>query len=166
MRIFVSLLLAGALGACAAVPPAPETYPEPSAAEAERGDPAPPAPTRILDRDTAHRLRNNSGITLQWIGWDERGHVQVAVGEDGVWRLSGMQRGAEGMVSVRGVVTEIGSDHFLLDGTVRIENTPDRGRLCERDKLWRFAVTQNRKYWRLREFEWCDYLTDYVDIYF
>ena len=128
-----------------------------------------PDPTRILDHDTAHRLRNNSGITLQWIGWDERGQVEVGEDERGVWRLSGIQRagdGAPGRVAVRGVVTEIGSDYFLLDGTVRIENAPDPGRLCERDKLWRFAVTQDRKYWRLREFEWCDYLTDYVDIYF
>ena len=24
----------------------------------------------------------------------------------------------------------------------------------------------NRRYWRMREFEWCDRLTDYIDIYF
>jgi hypothetical protein len=40
------------------------------------------------------------------------------------------------------------------------------GRRCEQTGEWRFAVTQNRKYWRLRQFEWCDYLTDYIDIYF
>jgi len=27
-------------------------------------------------------------------------------------------------------------------------------------------VTQNRRYWRIRTFEWCDDLTDYVDVYF
>ncbi len=44
--------------------------------------------------------------------------------------------------------------------------TPDAGRRCEANKAWRFAVTQNRPWWRLREFEWSDGLTDYVDIYF
>jgi hypothetical protein len=34
------------------------------------------------------------------------------------------------------------------------------------DKAWHFAVMQNRPYWRLREFDWCEDLTDYVDIYF
>lgn len=152
------------VAACAAIPPAPAAPSDPVAGEA-----APvvgPEPTRILDRDTAYKLRNNSGITLQWIGWDERGRVQVAEDVDGVWRLSGSQRGAGGMVSVQGIVSEIGNDYFLLDGRIVIEDVPDAGRRCDRDTAWRFAVTQNRKYWRLREFEWCDYLTDYIDIYF
>ncbi len=166
MRLFLSLPWAAALAACAAIPPAPDPYAQPAPGADVPSGPAAPAPTHVLDRDTAFRLRNNSGITLQWIGWDERGQVQVAEGDDGVWRLSGRQRGGGGSVSVQGVVSEIGSDYFLLDGTVRIENAPNRGRLCERDKVWRFAVTQNRKYWRLREFEWCDHLTDYIDIYF
>ena len=63
-------------------------------------------------------------------------------------------------------MTEIGADYFVFDGTIRIADTPDAGRRCEADKVWHFAVTQNRPYWRLREFEWCDGLTDYIDIYF
>ena len=51
-------------------------------------------------------------------------------------------------------------------GTIRIADTPDRGRLCEQTKSWRFAITQRRKYYRLREFEWCDGLTDYIDLHF
>ena len=47
-----------------------------------------------------------------------------------------------------------------------ITDTPDRGRTCERRKTWHFAVTQRRSFYRLREFEWCDGLTDYVDVYF
>ena len=51
-------------------------------------------------------------------------------------------------------------------GRIAIIDTPDPGRQCIRNGPMRFAVTQNRPYWRLREFEWCDGLTDYVDIYF
>lgn len=72
----------------------------------------------------------------------------------------------EGRLVMDGQVTEIGSDYFIFRGTIRIEDAPDPGRRCEATKDWRFAVTQNRPYWRLREFEWCDGLTDYIDIYF
>lgn len=126
-----------------------------------------PAPTRVLSATDAERLRTVQGITLQWIEWDERGDVEVTVDDRGVWHLSGAQVAPAGAsVRVEGVITEIGEDYFLLDGRVAIIDTPDTGRTCEADRLWRFGATQRRAYYRLREFEWCDYLTDYVDIYF
>ena len=67
---------------------------------------------------------------------------------------------------VEGRIVEIGEGYFTLDGVVSISNAPDAGRECRADKTWHFAITRNRKYYRLREFEWCDGLTDYVDIYF
>ena len=151
-----------ALAACTAAAPPPETASPP-----ETATPA-PAATRILSQDAAHRLRNNSGMTLQWITWDRRGDVEVTIDANGVWYLSGSQSAQDGpgRVTVDGVVTEIGADYFLLDGRVAITDTPDAGRRCAADKVWRFGVTQGRQYWRLREFEWCDDLTDYVDIYF
>ncbi|MXP30460.1 hypothetical protein GRI94_15435 [Erythrobacter jejuensis] len=141
-------------------PPSPEV--------AQETTPLPPSPTRILDQDAALRLRGNGGITLQWIGWEDRGPVDIRQ-NGGVMILRGMQnaQGGPGKLLVEGRVTEIGPDYFILDGLVSIVDTPDEGRLCrQRRTNWRFAVTQNRKYWRLREFEWCDLLTDYIDIYF
>ena len=124
-------------------------------------------PTRILSETDVERLRTVQGITLQWVDWDRRGDVSVTEGEDGVWRLSGEQLDESGAgVRVEGVITEIGEDYFLLDGRVQIADTPDIGRSCDATKVWRFGATQRRAYYRLREFEWCDYLTDYVDIYF
>ena len=41
-----------------------------------------------------------------------------------------------------------------------------QSRICEKTKDWHFAITQGRPYYRLREFEWCDGLTDYIDLYF
>lgn len=160
------------LAACTPAPPPPADAPPPQQPSAEAPPPsaaAPePAPTRILNQDAAYRLRNNSGITLQWIDWDRRGDAEVTVGADGVWRLVGSQsaQSGPGRVSVDGTVTEIGADYFVFDGRVTISDTPDAGRRCSADKVWRFGVTEGRKYWRLREFEWCDGLTDYVDIYF
>jgi hypothetical protein len=83
-------------------------------------------------------------------------------------RITGAQSKPAGMGSlfIDGQVEEIGADYFTFRGVIRINDTPDRARDCSADKLWHFAITQNRAYWRLREFEWCDYLTDYIDIYF
>lgn len=125
--------------------------------------------TRILSPDMAATLQGNSGITLQWIGWENRGQAEVMVGASGLWALSASQRGtgdSPGLLTMDGVVTEIGADYFLFDGVIAIADAPSTGRSCRADKTWRFAITQNRKYWRLREFEWCDGLTDYIDIYF
>ncbi|MDJ0642120.1 MAG: hypothetical protein QNJ15_04830 [Erythrobacter sp.] len=125
-----------------------------------------PAATTVSSERDAQRLRTAQGISLQWIDWDRRGDVHVARGPDGVWRINGVQRGNGGRLAVDGVITEIGEDHFLMDGRIVISNAPGRGRLCMESKVWRFEVTQNRTYYRLREFEWCDRLTDYIDIYF
>ena len=138
MRQVVLLALA-ALAACT-VSSDPVGGPPPAPISTNAADsvvaPVSEQPTRILSQRDADRLLGNTGLTLQWIGW------------------------------VDGVITEIGEGYFILRGTVAITDTPDPGRECRADKIWRFAITQNRQYYRLREFEWCDGLTDYVDIYF
>lgn len=163
------LVLAG----CAVADPPPPAPPAAAVADRPQPPPAPaPAPasaaeTEVRDQDAAVRLLGANGVTLQWIGWDERGPLRVR-SEGGTILLTGSQeaRGGPDRLFLDGEVREIGTDYFVFDGTIRITDAPDRGRLCEADKLWHFAITQERPYWRLREFEWCDGLTDYVDIYF
>ena len=124
-------------------------------------------PTRVLSQRDADRLLTPSGITLQWLGWDDRGPVSIAPDARGVWHVSGTQGGSSGgQLEVEGTIVEIGEGYFTLRGTIAISDSPDTGRECRAKKTWHFAVTQNRRYYRLREFEWCDGLTDYVDIYF
>lgn len=126
-----------------------------------------PEPMRVLDAGAARRLAANKGLSLQWIDWNTRGTVAVKR-DGGVWRLRGAQAeaGGPGRLLLDGTITEIGADYFTFEGRIAITDTPDKGRQCDRTKTWRFAVTQNRSYYRLREFEWCDGLTDYIDIYF
>lgn len=135
--------------------------------EVEVEEPTALAPTRVLSTNDVARLETVQGITLQWIGWEQRGQVNIRIDDDGIWWLTGEQKshGSAGL-KVEGHITEIGEDYFLLDGQITIIGAPDGNRMCDANKLWRFAVTQGRKYYRLREFEWCDGLTDYVDIYF
>jgi hypothetical protein len=120
-----------------------------------------------MDETTIDRLANNRGVTLQWITWDQRGTAHGRQGTDGFY-LTGSQVNptGPGALFLDGKVTAAGPDWFTFEGTIRISHSPDEGRMCEANKTWHFAITQNRKYYRLREFEWCDGLTDYVDIYF
>ena len=117
--------------------------------------------------DGARMLLENDGVTLQWIGWDRRGTANVLVEHDGTYTLTARQQvdNGQGSLAMDGYISEIGPGYFTFRGTITIEGAPDRGRYCSENKLWHFAVTQNRRYWRLREFEWCDDLTDYIDIY-
>jgi hypothetical protein len=125
-----------------------------------------PTPTRVLDRAALGRLLANKGVTLQWIDWNTRGTANVRWQGARLVLTAAQAKTNGGRLFLDGAVEEIGADYFTFRGTIRIEDAPDAGRRCEAAKTWRFAVTQNRPYWRLREFEWCDKLTDYIDIYF
>jgi hypothetical protein len=138
------------------------------AASAQTPTPAPtalPARTVIKDRAALQRLLGNEGVTLQWISWDQRGDLTADYRTD-LLRLHGGQSAAGGALTLDGVVTEIGADSFTFVGRIDIRDTPDAGRACRREGEMTFAITQNRKYWRLQQMEVCDGLTDYVDIYF
>lgn len=122
--------------------------------------------TTVNDRAMLDRLRGNSGITLQWIGWEERGHLTVR-DANGLIEILGSQaqRGGPGRLEIDGIVTRIDRDRFDFLGRIEIIDSPEAGRNCLREGPATFAITQNRRYWRLQEMEVCDGLTDYVDIY-
>ena len=131
--------------------------------------PAPPERTIVNDRAALQRLRRNSGITLQWISFETPGwgHV-VATMRGGLLHLSGSQteRGGPGRLTLDGDVLRVDPRSFTFRGRILITGTPDPGRNCVRDGTYEFRVTQRRRYWRLQDFEACDGLADYVDIYF
>lgn len=167
IRLQIIPALALAVTGCATVPPSEPAPPEAvPTGTAPTVTPLPAFPTRVLDRAATDRLIANKGVTLQWIDWNTRGTAN-ARWDGEVLRLTGAQaKTGGGRLFLDGVVEEVGADYFTFRGTIRIEDTPDAGRFCEKTKSWHFAITQNRPYWRLREFEWCDGLTDYIDIYF
>lgn len=146
------------LAACASMPAQPPPQGE--------VPPAPATATRVLDRAALDRLLANKGVTLHWIDWNTRGTANARWQGETLLLTAAQAKTGAGRLFLDGAVEEIGRDFFTFRGTIRIEDAPDAGRRCEATKSWRFAVTQNRPYWRLREFEWCDGLTDYIDIYF
>lgn len=131
--------------------------------------PRPGERTVVSDRTALNRLLRNSGITLQWIGFETRarGHV-VAQMNGGLLHLSGAQSAPDGSgrVTLDGDVLRISERSFIFRGRIVITDAPDPGRNCVREGVYEFRSTGARRYWRLQDFEACDGLADYVDIYF
>jgi hypothetical protein len=123
--------------------------------------------TATSEPEAVQRLRRNSGITLQWIGWDRRGRLEVR-DVNGSIELHGMQqeRAGPGRLTLDGRVIFVARNHLRFQGRIVITDTPDVGRNCERDGMFDFVATGRRRYWRLQQMEACDGLTDYVDIYY
>jgi hypothetical protein len=138
-------------------------------AVAQAPPPAPGERTIVNDRTALGRLRRNSGITLQWISFDyaQRGHV-IAQMNGGLLHLSGSQSAqhGRGRVTLDGDVLRINPRSFSFRGRIVITDAPDPGRNCVREGIYEFRATGTRRYWRLQNFEACDGLADYVDIYF
>jgi len=123
----------------------------------------------VTHQPTLEKILGNGGISLQWISWnaDERGTLQARYrNKELLLRGTQQVENKNGKLSLIGYVTKVDEGSFILRGTITITDTPDTGRNCKKEGEHNFAITQNRKYFRLREFEWCDGLTDYVDIYF
>lgn len=154
------------VGGCATAPADP-TPGKQSAAPSAPARPLSQARTEVRDAAALVRLRGNSGLTLQWIGWERRGLLEVW-SDDGLVRVRGTQDAANGSgrLELEGSVVSIDAASFLFRGRILMIDAPDSGRRCERTGDMEFRITQNRKYWRLQRMEACDGLTDYVDIYF
>ncbi len=170
MRRFTMLLLIALLVACQTTAPDIVSAAPPATAAPLRAEPTPVSPVRVTEvRDQAalERLRGNAGLSLQWISWEKRGILEVSQ-RGSVVHLSGSQATPDGTgrLEIEGDVLSIDSNSFIMRGQIRIVGTPDAGRSCAKENDSEFAITQDRKYWRMREFEWCDELTDYIDIYF
>jgi hypothetical protein len=172
---FAALLLAAGPASNAAAPP-PQTTLQAAQRAAPLSPPPDPSPpaypgeiTTVMNDPDALRLMANKGVSLQWIDWGRKQRGAAVVSTAGpLWTLRAAQTAADGRgrLILDGAILEVGQGYFTFRGKIRIADTPDPGRFCEADKTWHFAITQGRKYYRLREFEWCDGLTDYIDIYF
>jgi len=171
MQRFVFLTLALTLSAAstvmAAVGAAPKDDSAPAATTAAANTTAlaPVQKTEIRDQTAYERLMHNSGVTLQWLWSDDRGHL-VATDKNDVVSIAGTQENAEGSLAIKGDIVSIDKDRFVFRGTILIVDAPDQGRRCERTGDFEFKATGKRRYWRLQQMQTCDHLTDYVDIYY
>jgi hypothetical protein len=124
-----------------------------------------PAPFKL--REGAHNF------SLQWIGWEKPGKVQISKKTDSSFTIQGEQKGGEDgadFVSIRGTLKVISPRELLFDGTIltKVKYIFD-GKVCDRTGTYHFLAKGTRKYWRLQEMDNCagaSSAVDYVDIFF
>jgi hypothetical protein len=127
--------------------------------------------TRAIIKDAAakKRLLGPHRLSLQWISWDYFGKAVVTESK-GVLKISGEQkgRGNDDYLKVNGIITMVDTHEIKFDGTIITKVSHiNGGKPCTREGEMTFRITQNRKYWRLKEMDNpCDPVTDYVDIFF
>lgn len=127
-------------------------------------------PTVVNDRNAARMLLGSHKLSLQWISWNYFGSANVT-NVKGVYRIKGEQRGrgkSTDFVRIDGVITTISPKEFKFEGMVEMQiDHINGGQPCLREGELTFAITKNRRYWRMQEMDNpCDMATDYVDIYF
>lgn len=125
--------------------------------------------TEVNDAKMKTKLLGKHMFSLQWISWDYFGSATVTE-KKGVLSLNGMQKSRENddYVKIDGEIKKIDSKSFVFEGTVETKISHiNGGNLCIRDGEMTFAITKNRKYWRLQDINNpCDDVADYIDIYF
>lgn len=125
--------------------------------------------TVVKDNGAKARLLGPHRLSLQWISWTRFGRA-VVTEKDGVLNISGEQsaRGTGDYLKIKGVFTEVDTREIKFKGTIETKVSHiNEGKPCKREGEMTFHITQNRRYWRLKEMDNpCDPVTDYVDIYF
>jgi hypothetical protein len=110
-------------------------------------------------------------FTLQWIGWETPGKVDIVHLENNKYNIIGKQESNkdEDYVSIDGELTVLDDKTLLFEGKlVSRVSFINEGNPCVRTEPLHFRVTGSRKYWRLQEKQSCEgeNTVDYVDIYF
>ena len=125
--------------------------------------------SEILSEAALAKLKNNKGVTLQWIWGAEPGGVMVNETPQGV-TIAGAQGPHNGdQLTMTGFVTRIEAKTFWFRGRIAITDN-ETTEVCVREGTYTFRIIGQRRFWRLKEQEArCPGrpdLTDYVDIRF
>jgi len=127
-------------------------------------------PTIVHDSAARKKLLGTHRLSLQWIGWGKETGRVIITDSNGILLLRGKQaaKHSTDFLWIEGRIIEIGTNTFTLEGKMSTMVTYiNNGMPCEREGRFTFAITQRRKYWRMREINNpCDAVADYVDIYF
>src|SRR5262245_20560326 len=126
----------------------------------------------IVGQQAMAQLREGKhNLTLQWIGWDRPGKIDIKKNTDGTYAVEGRQVGNDkySFLTVIGNVKVVSAQELLFDGTIitKVKNLYE-GKECVKKGQFHFVAKGARQYWRLQEMENCEKnnVVDYVDIYF
>ncbi len=125
--------------------------------------------TIINNQSAKKMLLGKHRFSLQWISWDYFGTATVT-DKKGVLYLKGEQKGRDrdDYLTIDGVVTQIDEKEFKFNGKIVTKVSHlNEGKPCPREGEMTFAITKNRRYWRLQDMQNpCDDVLDYVDVFF
>jgi hypothetical protein len=125
--------------------------------------------TQIASEAALAKLKNNNGVTLQWLWGASPGKFTVTETPEGVM-ASGQQGPHNGdQLTMTGVITRIEAKTFWFKGRIAITDS-ETAEACVREGTYTFRIIGERKFWRMKEQQArcpgrAD-LTDYVDIRF
>jgi hypothetical protein len=125
--------------------------------------------TQIVNEAALAKLKNNKGVTLQWL-WDASpGKFVVTETPTGI-TVSGQQGPHNGdQLAITGVVTRIEARTFWFKGRIAITDN-ETTEVCVREGTYTFRIIGARRFWRLKEnAAGCPGradLADYIDIRF
>ena len=110
------------------------------------------------------------GITLQWIGWEIRGVVNITDAKNGFYQIQGKQISDNGKdyLEIVGIVNQVANNQIRFEGKIKsVVSYINQGKVCERNGKFTFIHLPGKKYWRLRESANCEggMVTDYIDLY-
>jgi len=143
-------------------PPPATTGPVSSIAPSSTGTSEP-----VSSGDTYREaLLGEHRLEMQWLASVKPGSA-VVTENNGVLMLKGEQRGATEYLTMTGTVTFMGPEAFVFHGTMVTKvNEVNNGQPCTRKGNLKFAIIDNRRFWRLQQTENpCAPVKDLVDIY-
>ena len=119
--------------------------------------------------ETSDKLRGGKhSITLQWIGWNEPGSVNIEpIGSDW-YTINGNQKNKEGdFLKIDGKIKRVSEKELLFIGEIITKVAYiNNGQPCIKKGEQTFYAKGSRKYFRLQNMNSCEGGTvDYVDIY-
>lgn len=110
-------------------------------------------------------------FTLQWIGWEKPGTVDITLLDNDTYTIKGQQESDENddYVRIDGELTVLDEKTLRFTGKLVSQvSYLNGGEPCVRESPIHFKISGKRKYWRLQEKYNCenDGTLDYIDIFF
>ncbi len=110
------------------------------------------------------------GITLQWLGWEKRGVVQLTDLRDGRFKIKGGQKNSTSsdFIEIEGILQVLTPSNLVFEGIIKTQvSYINKGAVCVRQGKYHFVSVAGKKYWRLKETANCEggMVVDYIDLY-
>lgn len=110
------------------------------------------------------------GITLHWIGWQNRGIANIIDSKNGFFQIQGKQtdRNGNDFIEITGILHQSTPSEIIFEGMIKTRvSYINKGNVCERKGKYTFVAKPGKKYWRLNESNNCEggMVVDYIDLY-